>query len=120
MVVGKVAVARQRCEFGEQGVDVILAMGPVGVPRDLTFLPGCQRLVEVAQHLRGLLVKRDGLLLDIHPVVGAGHGPKFLGLAFDLGQGFFEFEVVHAWLHPGEGYMPPAGAICNVLPRYGP
>ena len=52
MVVGKVAVAGQRRELGEQRVDVVVAMRPVGVPRDLAFPPGRQVLVEVAQQRR--------------------------------------------------------------------
>jgi hypothetical protein len=36
----------------------------------------------------------------------ARHGPQFLGLAFDLGQGLFELEVLHGHPSGNRSYMP--------------
>ena len=96
MIFGKVPVPRQRREFGEQGIDVILAMRTVGVPRHLTFLPGGQTLVEVAQQRFGLAVQGHRFLFHIHLAIGPRHGAQFFRLAFDLGEGLFKLEIVHA------------------------
>ena len=96
MVIGKIPVPRQRGELGEQGVDIVFAMRSVGVPCHLAFLPGGQTLVEVAQQRFGLAVQRHRFLFDIHLAIGPRHGAQLFGLAFDLGEGLFKLEIVHA------------------------
>ena len=58
VVVGEVAVAGERGPFAEQAVDVVLAVRPVGVARDLRLPPGIEVAVEVVEQRRGLLVER--------------------------------------------------------------
>ena len=94
VIVGEIAVPGQRRVFAEQRLDVVAAMRPVGVTRDLAFTPGRQVLVEVAQQSVGLLVQRAGLFLDIHALARAGHRAQLFGLAFDFGQRLFEVEVI--------------------------
>ena len=118
MVVGKVAITRKRRELGKEGGDVVAGVRAVGVAGDLAFAPGREVLVEVAQQRLGLAVKRGGLLLDVHLGVGAGDGAQFLGLALDLGQGFFEVEVVLRHVGPRSvrcPYMAAPGARRNRL-----
>jgi hypothetical protein len=95
MVVGKGPVACQAGEFGEQLVDVVLAMRPVRVPRHLALLPGRQVLVEIAQRRIRLAVQRLGLLRHVHAGVGLRHRAKLFRLAFDVGEGLFEIEILH-------------------------
>ena len=56
VVLAETAVAGQRGEIREQPVDVVQAVRPVGMARDLHLLPGRERAVEIAQHIgRALL-----------------------------------------------------------------
>src|SRR6056297_498008 len=83
-------------------------MRAVGMAGNLTFPPGRQILVKIAQHRLGLAVQRAGLLLDIHILVGACHRAQLFRLAFDLGQGLFEVEVIgHRSLQDCRGVIWP-------------
>jgi hypothetical protein len=77
-------------------------MRTLGMARDLAFAPGRQTLVEVLEHLLGLLVERLCFALDIGLRVRPGHGSEFFGLAFDLCERFLEVEVIgHRMPHLG-------------------
>jgi hypothetical protein len=39
-IIRKIAIPGQWCVFGEQRLDIVFAMWPVRVTRDLTFAPG--------------------------------------------------------------------------------
>jgi hypothetical protein len=93
-ILAKGAVPGQRRELGKERGNIVAAMRAFGVARHLAFAPRRQRLVEVAQHVRRLAVERAGLFLDIHLLVGARERAQFFGLALDLGEGFFEVEVM--------------------------
>ncbi len=103
MILGEVAVAGQGRELGEERLDIVLAMWPVGVAGNLAFAPGVEGLVEILEHVGGLAVERSRLLVDIHSLGLAGHRPQFFRLAFDLGEGLFELEVIHHPLRFGLG-----------------
>src|SRR5690606_20492381 len=65
LVVAKLAVAGQRCEVGEQSLDVVEAMGPVRMARDLHLLPWRQGLVDVAKRIARALFQSCDLVGDI-------------------------------------------------------
>jgi len=88
MVIGKSPIARQAGVLREQALDVILAMRPVGVPRDLALLPGGQRLVEVTQRAFRLAVQRLGLLGQVDATAGPRQCPQLFGLPSISDRGF--------------------------------
>lgn len=92
-------------------------MRPVGVARHLTLPPGIEVLVEVLEDIRRLLVKRGGFLLDVHLFVLARQCAQFLGLAFDLGQGLFELEIVHVTLRSGPRIYEAGPAEMQLMRR---
>ena len=64
LVLGEVAVAGQRREVLDQGVDVVEAMRPLGMARDLRLLPGRELGVGVDQRLLRLLLELRDLVGD--------------------------------------------------------
>ena len=83
------------------------------------FLPGRQRLVEVFQQGIGLAVQPLGLFGDVHRGIGAGQCPQFFSLAFNLGEGLFEIQIVNRALRTGpllygqRGGKMQLGKICG-------
>ena len=94
MIVGKVPIPGKRGPVSEQRLDIILAMRSVSMTSDLRLLPRGQPLVERRQHIPRLDVQLSRFFRDIDLVVGAGHGPQFLGLAFDFRERLFEIEIL--------------------------
>jgi len=92
-IVSKVPVAGQQREVTEQGVDIIHAMWSFGVSCHLAFAPGGQALVKILKQRGGFLVQRCRFLRYIHFLAGPRQRAQFLGLAFDLGQWFFEIQI---------------------------
>ena len=111
-VLAKDTVPGKGRVFGKERLDIVAAMGAVGVAGDLAFPPGRERLVEIAQERCRLGVKRARLLLDIRFLVGAGQRAQFLGLALDLGKRLLEVEVMghRAALRSGRPAIWPEGA----------
>ena len=93
-IVGKVAVPCKRRVVSEQRVDIILAVGPFGMAGDLTFPPGGQRAVEIVQQLGRLVVQGLGFGGNVHFLIGPCQCAQLFRLAFDLGQGFFEIQIL--------------------------
>ncbi len=90
-IVGEGAVAGQRGEAGDQRVDVVLRLRPIGMAGDLGFLPRGQLGVGGAE----LLVGDRGQAADFVGDIDAArlrHPPQLLDLAFEFGDGFFEIE----------------------------
>jgi len=79
--------------------------------RDLTFAPGREVLVEIGQHFCGFVIKGFGLFFDVHVFVLAAHGAQLFGLAFNVGEGFFEVEIV------GHGVLRIVLLLYGVLRR---
>jgi len=69
VIIRKIPVPGQGGIFFEERSDIVLAMGPVGVARHLTFAPGRQIAVKVGKQIARLLVKSTRLLVDVHLVV---------------------------------------------------
>jgi hypothetical protein len=116
VVIGEVAVACQRCVFGEQRVDVIFAVRTFRMTRDLAFAPGGQLFVEILEQFLGLAVQGLGLVRDVHFLVLTRHCTQFFGFAFNFGQRFFEVEVVgHKGLRgmSASRYMTLSKTNCN-------
>ena len=93
LVLGELAVAGERREFGDEAGAVIDEMRPLGMARDEGLLPGRELGIEL---LEGV----GGLDLQARDVVGDGDGvpvlterPKLLDLGFKLGDGLFEIEI---------------------------
>ena len=122
VIVGKVPVARQRRVFGEQCLDIVLAMGPVGMPRHLAFPPRCQGLVQIPQHRLGLGIQALGLGLDVHAFGLPRHGAQLSGLAFNLGQGLFEIQIAAGFAHGPVGVLVghwDTSGLRGICPRGG-
>ena len=114
VVVGEVAVAGERGPLGEQVVDVVLAVRPLGVAGDQGLPPGVEAAVEVVEQGRGLAVEGLRLVLDVHLGVLAGEGAKLLGLALDLGEAPFEVEIgLHPPLPGPGGHIERRPGECN-------
>ena len=93
-IVGEIAISRQRRELGEKLGDVVLAVRAFWMTCDLAFPPRRQVLVEIVKQFRRLGIKCCRLVRDIHLGIRTGQSAQLLGLAFDLGQGFFEIKIL--------------------------
>jgi hypothetical protein len=113
-VVGERAIAGQWREPGDQPGDMVGRLGPVGMPRDLGFLPRRQFGVCRPQLAVGDGSQTSDLFCDIK-TVRLRHSPEFLDLALQFGDWLFEVEeVAHgrgrlAWFQPG-GSPPGIGS----------
>ena len=94
LVVRKVPVSGKRRIFGEQRFDIVLAMRPVGMARNLALPPGVQAFVQLGQHVGRFLVKRGRFHFYIHLLVGARQSAQFFRLALDFGKRSFKLEIV--------------------------
>ena len=111
-VIGKVAIPRERRVLAKELFDIVLAVRTLRVACHLTFAPCGQIRIEIFQKLRGFLVQRGGFVIHIHFFVGARHRPQLFRLAFDFGEGFFEFKIL--------GHAVSTVTVCplyGLLPR---
>ncbi len=95
-VLGVGAVASQGREFFEQPFDAVDGMRPLGVARHLNLVPGGELGVGLAQQAVRLGLQLTDFLGDADVAVGL-EVPKFLDLAFELGDGFFEIKILGHW-----------------------
>ena len=94
-VFGISPVTGQRREILDQGVHVIQGMGPVRMAGNLRLLPGGQLCIGLLQKLVHLGLQFTDLFGNVDPAI-IRQVAEFLDLAFQLGDGFFEFkEVMH-------------------------
>ena len=73
--------------------DIVEAMRPLRMARDLRLLPRRQLGVEVAQRLRRLGLEPVDLVGDVGGVAARLHGAQFLDLLFEFGDRLFEIEI---------------------------
>jgi len=90
-VLTELAVARKRCEFGDQRVDEIDQMRALRMPRHQGLLPRRQIGVEIAQRLRGLVLDPRNLFPDV--AAGRRQRAQFIDLGIEFGNGLFEIEI---------------------------
>ncbi len=107
IVVAELAVAGERHEIGDQGVDEFETMRALRMARDLGFLPGRQFFVEFPQRLRRLGLKPRDFLFDLDLAAVGLNGAQFLDLGFEFGKRFFEIEVGAHRSHKGCGQDGP-------------
>jgi hypothetical protein len=86
-----VPVAVQLDEVGEDFVDVVQRVGPLGVARDLGDLPGREVAVDVLGELLALLAELVNLLRDVDRRLGL-HIAQFFDLAFEFRNRLFKVE----------------------------
>src|SRR5579871_2455884 len=85
-VVTIFAVAGERREFGDQRRDVVEAMRPFRMPRDLRLLPGRQVGIELFECQRRFDLETVDVLGDRYRVAGLLHGAELFDLGFELGN----------------------------------
>ena len=93
-VLGEVAVAGQRREILDQRIDVVEAMRPVGMARDLRLLPGRELGIGVDERLMRLLLQLRRPLRrwrrNRRPPL---ERPELGDLALELGDRLLEIEI---------------------------
>ena len=121
-VLGEVAVAGQRDEILDQGGDVVEAVRPVGMPRDLRLLPGRELGVGIDQRLVRLLLQPRHFLRDRDRIVVAVDGLEVGDLALEFGDRLLEIEVgadgdgsIHQSFLAGRSRRAKAGRLCGHL-----
>ncbi len=97
LIFRKGAVAGQRREILDQLFDVIEAMRPVGVPRDLHLLRRCQLAVYAAQLAVDLILQLANLIGDVNASAVGNMAQLFNLSGFQVsGDGLFpEIEGLH-------------------------
>src|SRR6202043_3686781 len=93
LVLAELAIARERREIGHQRTDVVEAVGPFGMARDLGLLPGRQLGIEVFQRLQRLRLEPHDLLADRDAVAARLDRAQFLDLGFEFRHRLFEVEI---------------------------
>ena len=88
VVLAELAVAGEGDEIGDQGCDVVEAMRPLRMARDLRLLPRRQLGVEVAQRLRRLGLEPADLVGDAAPLPAACIARSSSTLASSSATGF--------------------------------
>ena len=96
-VLAVLAVAGERHEIGNQRRDIVEAMRPLRMPRDLRLLPRRQSGIEFLERLRRLALDAVDFLRN--SVAVAVERAQFIDLGLKLGHRFFEIEIAthHAW-----------------------
>ena len=110
-ILGELAIARQRREFGDQTVDIVNAVRPLRMARHLRFLPGIELGIQAGQGLLGLLLQLRYLLFDgdsIFRLSPGGEGFQLGDLAFQLGDPVFEVEIDFHRVHASSRAGPDA------------
>src|ERR1700733_5876347 len=90
-ILGELAVARERREFGDETGDEIGEMRPLRMARHQRLLPRRQIRVEVPQRLRSLFLDPGDLLADV--AARCRKHAQFVDLGIEFGDGFFEIEI---------------------------
>ena len=92
-VLAVLAIAGEGDEIGDQRCDVIEAMRPLRMPRDLRLLPGRQSAVEFLERLGCLAFDAVDLFADRDRIALGLQRAQFLDLGLELGHRFFEIEI---------------------------
>ncbi len=96
-VLAVLAVAGERREVGEQRLRIVEAMRPVGMARNLNFLPWSQGLVDFAQGFLHALLEPGDLVGDVDRLAAFGKLLQLKDFSFEVLNRLFEIEViVHA------------------------
>ena len=95
LVFAKAAVAGQRREIFQNAPGVIQEMRPARMTRHLHLLPGRQPRIGVGHQGAGAGGQLLDLAVDIHVGVFLGELFQLDDLAFQLGDGTFEFQIMH-------------------------
>ena len=77
----------------DQAGDVVEAMRPLRMARDLRLLPGRQIGIEFLERDRRLDLEPADLLADGDRAVALAHGAQFLDLGLQFGHRLFEIEI---------------------------
>src|ERR1700733_8006837 len=97
-ILGELAVARERREFGDETGDEIGEMRPLRMARHQRLLPRRQIGVEITQRLRSLFLDPRDLLADV--AARCRKHAQFVDLGIEFGDGFFEIEIAaHVFRH---------------------
>ena len=92
-VLTESAVPRKRNEIGNQGPDIVEAMGTLRMPSDLGFLPGSELRVQFFERLGRFGLKPGDLFADRGRTVSAFQRSQFRDLGLELRHGLFEIEI---------------------------
>jgi hypothetical protein len=106
LVLAEIPVSGEWHEIGNQGRDIVLEMGPFGMPRDLGLLPRGQLRIGLAQQPLGTLLEPLDLGLDVELAGGCGFA-QFGDARLELRNRLFEIE---------KGRHEPGG-LSRVPPR---
>ena len=90
-IFGESAIARKRREFRDQAGDVIAAMRPFGMARELDLLPRRELGIGLPQQPIDLVLEPLDLIGNIE-IAAIGEMAKLFNLAFELGERLLEFE----------------------------
>src|SRR5215207_2353608 len=93
LIVGKGAVSGERQEIVDQALDIILEVGPVGVPRDLRLLPRREPRIGVAKQFVGLGLEPRNLGIEVDLAL-ARRAAELGDPGLELGERLFEIKVV--------------------------
>ena len=93
LVLAEFAVAGQGREVLDQPANVIDAMRPLRMARDLGLLPGREARVEVGQGLGGLGLQLGQLFADRRRIPALRQGPEVFDPGFQFGDGLFKIEI---------------------------
>src|SRR5260370_16085315 len=92
-VLTKSAVPRQRNEIGNQGRDIIEAMGTLRMASDLGFLPRRKLRVQLLERLCRFALQAGNLFADRGRTVRALQRSQFRHLSLDFCHPPFEVEI---------------------------
>ncbi len=92
-VLAELAVAGERCEFGDQAGDGIEAMRALRMPGDLRLLPRREPRIELLEREAGFCFQAIDFVADGNGAAAFAHGAQFLDLGFEFGHRLFEVEI---------------------------
>src|SRR5690606_11945387 len=90
----KSAIPCKRSEVREEPAHIIEAMRPVGMTCDLDLLPRGQLPIGFAQRVLRPLLEPGNFVSNVDCLAALGKLLQFENLAFEVGNGFFEIEIV--------------------------
>src|SRR5260370_18366397 len=96
-VLTKSAVPRQRNEIGNQGRDIIEAMGTLRMASDLGFLPGRELRVQLLERLCRFVLQAGDLFADRARTVRASQRSQFCHLGLPFCPRLFEIPLLAHW-----------------------
>jgi hypothetical protein len=107
LVLAERTVARERREVGEERADIVEAMRPVRMPGDQRLLPRRELALDVALRVFGAPRQASDLIADLDRLAVLGELFQFEDLAFEIGDGLFEIEIIiHSPSGTGTQTMP--------------